>query len=97
MQFALVKVEIARIKHRAQPFVRNIISNAVAQQSLNRFPLSSRNIWFMPVPRFTISTVIDTEADLKLAIYSGNLGHGVKCFFHIYPEGFVSMVSSRKF
>ena len=46
MQFALVEVEIARIKHRAQHFVRNIISNAVAQQSLNHFQLSSRYIWF---------------------------------------------------
>ena len=95
--FALVEVEITRIKHRAQHFVRNIISDAVAQQSTNNFPLCSRYIWF---PSYACASlhnincryrVVDTEADLKLAMNSGNLGHSVKCVAQVYPEGFVTL------
>ena len=94
IQFALIEVDSARIKHRAQYFVRNIISNAVAQQSPKIIFRSAAGIFSfcpMPVPRFTISTVVDTEAHLKLAMYTVNLGHSVKCVSR-YIRGFCDIV-----
>ena len=68
MQFALVKVEITRIKHRAQHFVRNIISNAASKV---RIIFRSAPCIFgfppMPVPRFTISAVEARRRHLQQA------------------------------
>ena len=68
MQFALVEVEITRIKHRAQHFVRNIISNAASKV---RIIFRSAPCIFgfppMPVPRFTISAVEARRRHLQQA------------------------------
>ena len=76
MQFALVEVEIARIKHRAQHFVGNIVSNAVAQQSLNHFPLSS---WYIWIPSCACASLHYISSRRHWSY--GNLGHSVKSVF----------------
>ena len=72
---SVFQLQFALVQHGAQHFVGNMIFNSSNAEALPSAIIFSSGAGIfdsppVPVPRFNIPAVLDTEADLKLEIYS---------------------------